>query len=497
MKIAVVCTWKSGGGAGKAAYRLHEAFLNGGIESHYVYLHGGSSDSDRNCHKLISDTEAREVGLFQKAIDRRRRAHSTTFFSGDLGVGNWLETIFELKPDVVNIHWISGFVEIEDIVELAKHVPRIVITLHDQWFFTGGCHYSFECSGYKDGCRACPQVDSYMHELVTNYWQLKSSLSEISNLSFVAPSFWMLNLLKKNPSFIESKKQRVFNPLDTSIYSPLKGRRQLHSKLGLPEDSFLVLLGAMNSKEKRKGFDYFSKVLSLCREAPDFNDAFVSGKMKLVFFGYDDGDLGKSFYAENAIFLGHIECEEELADIYSSCDIFLMLSVMDNMPNMLCECLACETPFIAFNSGGVEELVRESGAGCIVPVGDIEQFSACLLEFYRGELNLNSSLGRRFIEDVMSDKAVVESFLKAVPAAGEAVGARKIVRKRLEISLLIEELTSDFSMKIEEVQKKNDQLMGEISILKYESRQYIWAKAVWSVARSAKHFILRVIKGTN
>ena len=60
------------------------------------------------------------------------------------------------RYDVLHLHWVAGQVS---PALLRQGRGKWVITLRDEWFFTGGCHYALQCSGYEQGCQACPRVD--------------------------------------------------------------------------------------------------------------------------------------------------------------------------------------------------------------------------------------------------------------------------------------------------------------------------------------------------
>ena len=59
--------------------------------------------------------------------------------------------------DVVHVHWCAGQLSPN---RLRRWRGKLVITLRDEWFFTGGCHYSLGCQGFQHGCLRCPLVGS-------------------------------------------------------------------------------------------------------------------------------------------------------------------------------------------------------------------------------------------------------------------------------------------------------------------------------------------------
>jgi glycosyltransferase involved in cell wall biosynthesis len=61
--------------------------------------------------------------------------------------------------------------------------------------------------------------------------------------------------------------------------------------------------------------------------------------------------------------MGNISDEYEIATLYSACDVFVCPSRCDNLPNAVLESLACGTPVIGSDAGGIPDMVRPGETG--------------------------------------------------------------------------------------------------------------------------------------
>ena len=55
---------------------------------------------------------------------------------------------------------------------------------------------------------------------------------------------------------------------------------------------------------------------------------------------------------------------------YNAVDLVLHPAPVDNLPNTVAESLSCGTPVLAFDTGGLPEMVIPQQSGWLVPAGD-------------------------------------------------------------------------------------------------------------------------------
>jgi len=160
MKILLVNTSDIQGGAARAAYRLHRALLNSGIDSQMLVQDKSSDDytvigPTTKVQKAIAKIRPTIDSLPVKLYKNRTK---TVFSPSWLGFSSIVDKINKINPAIVHLHWIcGGMMTIEDISRIKA---PIVWSLHDMWAFTGGCHYDEGCEGYKNSCGNCKVLGS-------------------------------------------------------------------------------------------------------------------------------------------------------------------------------------------------------------------------------------------------------------------------------------------------------------------------------------------------
>ena len=369
MKVLLVSYSDIMGGASRACLRLHRALLAEGVESHLVC--SNPKTEERNVHRAFSYM-GKYGGKIRPLLDewiRKIRGHGEVpQWTVDQVPGSLRRLVRKYKPDVVNLHFVNaGYLPIEAIRDVG--VP-IVWTLHDMWAFTGGCHYAGKCIKYQARCGACPQLNSgVVDDLSWNVWNRKNRSWGDVKFEVVTPSNWLGECARsstlfgsRNISVIPySINLDVFTVLDQILY---------RKKLGLPRDKKLILFGAASHlSDRRKGFDLLLSALGHLKTQD------LHQNLHLVVFGSDTlppvvGDLG---YTSQC--MGKLTREEDIAALYGACDVFAAPSREDNLPNTVIESLACGTPVVAFDTGGMPDMIEHLRVGYLAKPFDIQDFA--------------------------------------------------------------------------------------------------------------------------
>lgn len=290
----------------------------------------------------------------------------TQLFSTGLSSDNIVGEILNWHPDVVHLHWINfGLLNIWDIGRFNR---PIVWTLHDQWAFTGGCHYSADCKGYESQCGACPQLGSRSGwDLSRLIHSLKKSSWKNLNLHIVTPSEWLADCARRSTLLRNFPITVIPNSIDPRFYFP-RNKNEVRQKLGLPIDKKIILFGAEGAfTDPRKGGVDFVKMASRVLLEQSERCFFAT-------FG-EPCQLGTRLGYPGIKEFGRVSDEMALAELYSAADVVVVPSSEDNFPNTILESHACGTRVVAYAVGGIPEMIPSNLYGNTVPYGDISKLA--------------------------------------------------------------------------------------------------------------------------
>lgn len=344
--ILMVNTLEKSGGAARAAYRCFEGIRQLYPDVHYLNLF--SDDANQYIHGLSRNSKPGKLAAKLNALDRLPLLlypnRKTSIFSPTFWANPMRTKLADFNAKLVHLHWVvAGMLEVEELVDFDGPV---VWTLHDQWAFTGGCHYANDCSRFMQQCGKCPLLCSNEAEDAShNLWLRKLNAYSKTNLTVVAPSHWMATSARQSTLFANKRIEIIPNGLDTNVFKP-HAKFAAKDALGIPQDRPALLFGANLVSDIRKGGDLLAKTLTK-----------VDFPCTLMMFG--EGTL-KIEANSNVTFLemGSVNADAKLAKIYSAADLFICPSRVDNLPNTVAEALSCGTPCVSFNIAGLPDMIE-------------------------------------------------------------------------------------------------------------------------------------------
>ena len=351
---------------GNIMMNIHKSIQNNGIESYVVWGRGRKAE---NQYEIFMNDK---IGVYLHAL--YTRFTDKTGFASKRATKKLLKRFDEIKPDIVHLHNIHGYyINIELLFNyLKENKIKVIWTLHDCWAFTGHCAYfdMVNCDKWKTECKNCPQINtypiSYKDNSTWNYNKKKELFTGL-DLTLVTPSKWLADLVKK--SFLKDYEVKVINNgIDTEIFrtreSDFRKKYDLENKK--------IILGVASTWSERKGLKDFIELAKL-----------IDDNTKIVLVGLNDKQLKE--LPENIIGIKRTNTAIELAEIYSTADIFFNPTHEDNYPTTNLEAVACETPVVTYNTGGSPESAIN---GYIIK--DLNEFINIISQINKNEISKNT-----------------------------------------------------------------------------------------------------------
>jgi glycosyltransferase involved in cell wall biosynthesis len=308
-----------------------------------------------------------------------------------------------LPADVINLHWVAGFLDHESFFDgVPKNIP-LVWRLADMAPCTGGCHYDEGCGRFENMCGACPQLGSRdENDLSRQMWQRKyDALRRHGRIHLAATSNWIAQQSRRSSLLRDFPVTVIPNGLDTEDFAP-RDKRFARETLGLPQNARIVLFAAESLAVKRKGFGLLLEALAGLRDEPD---------LLLLSVGSTKTAIESPVRQVN---LGRINIDRYLSLAYSAADVFVIPSVQESFGQTVSESLACGTPVIGFATGGMLDMVRPGRTGQLVPVGDTAGLRDAIRQMLRdpGALRTHSEHCRRIAVAEYSIEAQAAGYVR-------------------------------------------------------------------------------------
>lgn len=404
LKVLSVCT-SLGGGAGRAAYRIHQGMRGLGVDSRMLLKEGRSGDPNiltlegfapkNPLYKVFDWTRNKCKNKIQHYRWNQYPEREQVFMS-DLRGTDLHGALRKLDYDVLHLHWVNlRFVHLKD---LPKDKP-IVWTLHDSWPFCGVCHYFFECEHYKQECGCCPFLHSdRTDDLSHKVWQEKSEIFRDLDLHIVSPSRWLADCAKQSSLMGRFPVKVIPNCLDVNAFRPLnekeispRWRNFQEKRLAKP----FVLYGAVNAAtDKIKGFANLLSALMILEQQGHGDD------FEMIIFGATDSELSMNVKIP-IHYVGYVGDMQDLVSLYNLASVMVVPSLTEVFGQTASEALACGTPVVAFRCTGIQEVVNHKVDGYLAKPYESEDLAQGIL--WCLEHNQNNCLGHAAREKVIKE----------------------------------------------------------------------------------------------
>ena len=273
MKILKVST-NRGGGASKAADRQAKALRAQDCEVKHLFVKQDWNETsikiwEEGTDAFVSAPMADFIKndlLFQSYLQNNRTTISNTYMSLWRQESPFDDAIYNYVKDeqfeVVHFHWVANMISSRLLELLSELNVSFAFTGHDMNHFTGGCHYDARCGEHANECSNCPLVEKDTFNLINKCHAEKTRAMTEAKPRFIYPSNWLNDEHQKSKvgQLLGADSSLVLrNCVDIDYFAiPSKSEvAEKRSKLGFEQDEIIVISGAHNNNEIRKGFEHF------------------------------------------------------------------------------------------------------------------------------------------------------------------------------------------------------------------------------------------------
>ena len=256
-----------------------------------------------------------------------------------------------------------------------KALSKVHATYQDS---TSWLHFSYHAASFIEGFSPKPDV-IHCHDWVTvlagarvrkelkipmvfhvHLPNRSSFCSSVENLGLILADVVTVNseaMAEQIRDRIPNKKIVIIpNGVDTTIFKP--GNNDLRS------DLYILFVGRL---VEQKGVD------NLLRAFVHVREFFPHYKLKIVGTGpCDDAYLRLAdclVIRDYVEFIGWRE-SAELAELYRNASVVVIPSIYEPFGMTALEAMACGSPVVASNTGGLREIIKHQETGCLVRPGD-------------------------------------------------------------------------------------------------------------------------------
>lgn len=192
---------------------------------------------------------------------------------------------------------------------------------------------------------------------ILNTWLIKeidfvASVSEECTIDF-----------KKTFPFLKDRTVCLPIGVDLNIPKPYNSLGEIGISVDGP---FILHVGGFMPEKNHKGLiRIFSKLL---QEIPNAKLLLIGeGRLKTAI----EELVSEMKLSQNVIFLGR---RSDVQQIMSCCQVLVLPSLIEGLPGVILESFVNKLPVVAYNVGGIKEIVVDQNTGWLVPVNDEKVF---------------------------------------------------------------------------------------------------------------------------
>lgn len=340
--------------------KYHPSYPNGVVSMETKIAHW--KERVENKIKRMLGREAQLVAdpkyHFHEA-DESRMFYSTTSILQKAG----------MKPDAVVILFAKNFVNARNIREIYEHTHAPVYWLmYDTSPLTGGCHYSWDCTGYQKLCGSCPGLYSKNPNDITHKNMLfkQEHLSQ-TNISLIIASKWQELQAEKSSLFKNKPVHKIFISINPEVFYP-EAFAKCRPALNIPVEKKVIFFGAYFLNHERKGMKFLLDALQILQKKLELNSQSHANILLLI--AGMETELLKPMLPFEFKDLGMLNNSTGVASAYRAAHLFVCPSIEDAGPSMVNQSIMSGTPVVAFNQGVAMDIVITGQTGYRAKMND-------------------------------------------------------------------------------------------------------------------------------
>jgi glycosyltransferase involved in cell wall biosynthesis len=398
MKVVHVNHSDIGGGAGRAAYRIHHALRLLGVDSRMYVVSASAGDwtVETMGGAWLSKIDMLRPFLGASVAKILRMGRKGRYLPAVIP-SRWPKLLNNLNLDVIHLHWLAG--EMMSVADIGQLRGPVVWTLHDMWAFDGTEHFTGDFrwrDGYSRQNRPANEsgfdVNRWIWQRKQKHWRRP--------MHIVAPSRWLADCARESVIMRDWSASVIPNAIDTEVWRPID-KAFARNILGLPAECPLLLFSAFGGTEDpRKGFDLLKGALDQLRSK-------IRG-LELIVLGQSPPkkplDLGFPIH-----FAGRLHDDVSLCLHYNAADAVVVPSRQESFSNVCAEAHACGTPAVVFNATALGNIVEHEVTGYLAKPFDTQDLA-------QGIIYVIADADRRAMLSAQSRQAAVSKFSYPVVA---------------------------------------------------------------------------------
>lgn len=345
----------SAGGAAIAANRIHQALREFGVDSRLYVNHENLNDFYTSAPESFkSKIVSRFKSLLWDNCNHLLATDATEVLSLNLIDSSWPKVIGKSDLDAVNLHWINReFMSVSDVSRM--DIP-VFWTLHDLWPLQGIYHYEERDSRNFENLSKKAILDFFDSSL------LRMKKKHFKNVAgIIAPSQWIATIAEKSEVFPNAKIKVIPNPLNEQKWKFIE-TQVAKDILDLNHNYSVGYTSLGGSGSFRKGFDLLQASLVLLEKS--------GHNFQLISWGAKEKPKESTFDTGVKNF-GIVRDEISLRTLYAACDVLVVPSREDNLPQVAVEAILSGTPVVCFNVGGLSDIVTHKVNGYLAEPFDV------------------------------------------------------------------------------------------------------------------------------